>query len=145
MNTDHHTNKLKALLEVYQLSQLITETTHVTMNSSTLIDHFITNYPEKICKSGVIHTGISDHSLIFAIRKINAINQHKNKEKIVELRNMKHFDEQKFLNDLANQTWEDVYFFPDNPDDMWDIWKNLFLEILYKHAPIKRTKVKVNH
>ena len=48
---------------------------------------------------------------------------------------MKHFDELKFLNDLAHQTGEDVYFFADNPDSMWDIWKGLFLEILDKDAP----------
>ena len=46
------------------------------------------------------------------------------------------------MNDLAHQTWEDVYFFADNPNSMWDIWKGLFLEILDKHAPLKRTKVK---
>ena len=35
---------------------------------SSLIDHITTNTPEKISLSGVIHTGISDHSLVFAIR-----------------------------------------------------------------------------
>ena len=29
--------------------------------------------PEKINSTGVIHTGISDHSLIYGIRKINRI------------------------------------------------------------------------
>ena len=43
------------------------------MTTSSLIDHLVTNTPEKISDSGVIHTGISDHSLIFAIRKISII------------------------------------------------------------------------
>ena len=37
------------------------------------IDHIATNTPEKISDSGVIHTGISDHSLVFAIRKMSVI------------------------------------------------------------------------
>ena len=141
-NSDQPTNKLKTIFEIYQLSQLITEATRVTMHSTTLIDHFITNNPEKICKTGVIHTGISDHSLIFAIRKINIVTQNKNGQNIVEIRNMKHFNEEQFLNDLSHQTWEGMYFFADNPNNMWEIWKELFLEILDKHAPLQKKKVK---
>jgi exonuclease III len=58
------TNKLNSLYELYQLSQLINEPTRVTMTTSSLIDHVVTNTPEKISHSGVVHTGISDHSLL---------------------------------------------------------------------------------
>ncbi len=34
------------------------------MTTSSLIDHVVTNTPEKISHSGVVHTGISDHSLL---------------------------------------------------------------------------------
>ena len=82
-NPNHPTNKLRSLFEIYQLTQLIDEATRITETSSTLIDHFITNEPEKISKCGVIHTGISDHSLIYAFRKINI--NHKDKENIIEI------------------------------------------------------------
>ena len=52
------------------------------MTTSSLIDHIVTNTPEKISDSGVIHTGISDHSLIFAIRKMSII---KKQENIIEI------------------------------------------------------------
>ena len=45
--SDQPTTKLKSLFVMYQLSQLIIEASRVTMNSATLIDHFITNKPEK--------------------------------------------------------------------------------------------------
>lgn len=64
---------LKAIYEAYQLSQLITEGTRITDKSCTLIDHHVTSMPEKINMSGVLHTGISDYSLIYGIRKINPI------------------------------------------------------------------------
>ena len=105
--SDQPTTKLKSIFEMYQLTQLIDEATRITTTSNTLIDHFITNTQEKICKSGVIHTGISDHSMIYAIRKIN-ITIHKNVENISEIRNMKNFNGQNFLNDLLQQPWENI-------------------------------------
>ena len=110
------------------------------MHSSTLIDHFITNEPDKISKFGVIHTGISDHSLIYGIRKTNIC--HKDNGNILEIRNMKKFNEEKFLCDLGMQSWDYVYFFADNPNTMWEIWKDLFLQILDKHAPLQSKKIK---
>ena len=124
---------------MYQLSQLIDEATRVTMTSATLIDHFITNKPEKFSKSGVNHTGISDRILIFAIRKINIT--QKGKENI-EIRNMKNFNEHQFLQDMLIQSWEHVYFFADNPNSMWEIWKQLFLQVLNKHASLQNKKIK---
>ena len=70
------------------------------MTTSSLVDHIVTNTPEKISDFGVIHTGISDHSLIFAIRKISII---KKTENTIEIRNMKNFDDQKFVNELQSQ------------------------------------------
>ena len=139
--SDQPTTKLKSIFEMYQLTQLIDEATRITMTSNTLIDHFITNTQEKICKSGVIHTGISDHSMIYAIRKIN-ITIHKNVENISEIRNMKNFNGQNFLNDLLQQPWKNIYFFADNPNGMWDIWEELFLQILDKHAPLQKKNIK---
>ena len=127
---DYATTKIKLLYELYQFNQLIDKATRVTMTTSSLINHMVTNTPEKIASSGVIHTGISDHSLIFAIRKIHVV--VKQPANTIEIRSMKKFNEQNFLGDLSNQCWEHVYFYADNPYDMWEIWKQLFLEVLKK-------------
>ena len=55
---------------------------------------------------------------------------------------MKKFSEEKFLHDLGTQSWEHVYFFADNPGTMWEIWKDLFLLVLDKHAPLQSKKIK---
>ncbi len=65
------TKKLNETLELYQLHQLINNPTHVTKLSSSLLDVCITSNPERISYSGILHFGISDHSLVYAIRKIN--------------------------------------------------------------------------
>ena len=121
------------------MSLLIDEPTRITMSTSSLIDHIVSNTPEKISDSGVIHTGISDHSLVFAIRKISVI---KKQEHTVEIRNMKNFNEEKFIAELSKQEWEYVYFFADDPNAMWEIWKRIFLEVLDKHAPLQHKKLR---
>ena len=133
------TKKIKTLYELYQLSQLIDKATRVTMTTSSLIDHIVANKAEKISDSGVIYTGLSDHSLVFAIRKISVV---KKQEKKVEIRNMKKFDHQKFVEDLRRQPWENVYFFAEDPNAMWEIWKTLFLEVLDNHAPLQHKKIR---
>ena len=94
--SDTPTKKIKSLYELYQLlSQLIKEATRVTMATSSLIDHIVTNTPKKISDSGVIHTGISYHSLVFTIRKIHI--SKKQDENIAEIRNIKNFDDKNLL------------------------------------------------
>jgi hypothetical protein len=113
------------------------------MTTSSLIDHITTNTPEKISHSGVIHTGINVHSLVFAIRKIRVM--QRNEKICVEIRKMKNFDEKKFIDELLNQHWDYVYFLAMiRMLRMWEIWKELFLEVLDKHAPLQQKKDRSN-
>ncbi len=74
------------------------------MRSSSLTDHVVTNTPEKISHYGVVlHTGISDHSLVYAIRKIGVFPKAND---FVEIRSMKNFNEKNFMEELLNQHWE---------------------------------------
>lgn len=61
--------KLKHIIDIYGLDQLITEPTRITSNSCSLIDHCITNSSTKIAKFGVVHLAIRDHALIYMIYK----------------------------------------------------------------------------
>ena len=57
-----------------------------------LIDVFITNVPDKIACSGVSHVGISDHSMIYGIRKINSIRRNRQTLKFKNVHNFKNFN-----------------------------------------------------
>ena len=48
------TMTVKSLYEQYQLYQLIDQATRITMTTFSLIDHIVTNTPEKISDSGVM-------------------------------------------------------------------------------------------
>ena len=62
-------NKYQEFCQIFSLKQLITCPTRVTCNTSSLIDHILTNSSEKIFQSGIIDCGMSDHQLIFVQEK----------------------------------------------------------------------------
>ena len=80
--TSVHTliNRNEKFCQTYSLKKLITRPTRLTYNTSSLIDHILTNSIEKIFQSGIIDSGISDHQVIFCIKKVKGVkfNKHKN-------------------------------------------------------------------
>ena len=53
------TNKLDEIAQTFQFQPLYTDPTRITLNSKVLIDLALTNKPELIHGSGVIHQGIT--------------------------------------------------------------------------------------
>ena len=54
---------------LHGLKQLINSPTRITINTSTILDHILTNSKEKVSDSGVIDVSLSDHQMIFFTRK----------------------------------------------------------------------------
>lgn len=135
----NHTKKLLSLIENYQFVQLIKEPTRITESTSTIIDLILTNREQKIVQRGVIQIGISDHNLIYTVRKITI--QKSGAHKYCTSRSFKHFDLNMFLGDLKLTDWSSVNSSSDI-NIRWQIWKNMFLGIIDKHAPLKTKRVK---
>ena len=123
---------------MYQLSQLVDEPTRVTENSAALIDLILTNRPKNIVSSGVIHVGISDHSLIFAVRKFKF---PKFSPTTKGVRNFKHFSVDDFRSDLLQVPWDMIFALRD-PNACWILWKSFFDEILNKYAPLYNKRIR---
>ena len=130
-------NKLKDIFATYGLEQLINEPTRVTPNSSTLIDLCVTNTATKIVNSGVLHLGISDHSLIYMTYKTK---YERSGKRIIEIRSMKNFRKEQYLWDLEQQNWNDIKLSSD-PNTMWSKWKSLLMECIDRHAPLRHKRV----
>ena len=58
------------ILKLFNLKQLINEPTRITENTSSVIDHILCSDVSKVCQSGTIPVGISDHLITFCTRKI---------------------------------------------------------------------------
>ena len=137
---DSDTRKLLTITDVYGLQQLITEPTRITETSATLIDLIFTNCPDKVLCSGVRHIGISDHSMVYVYRKL-AINGQNKGHTNITYRNFRSFNRDKFRSDVASQDWDHINN-SSNPNDMWNEWKESFLAIVNKHAPLRTTRVR---
>ena len=136
---DSYTTRLINIMEAYQLTQVISEPTRITRSTSTLIDLFITNNTESIVHSGVYSLSISDHNLIFAIRKIGI---PRRSPRYFETRNFKKFNANAFLSDIQNSYLPQFDSNSGNINEAWHIWKSNFLNILNKHAPKRVIKVR---
>ena len=86
-----------SLYDEYQYNQLIKEPTRVTKSSKSLIDHVTTTVPERVRKSGVCHLSISDHNLIYAVRRMV---MPRERPRIIQDRNYKSFYLNAFSKDL---------------------------------------------
>lgn len=137
---DHNSCLLTNITNLYGLKQLISEPTRVSESSSTLIDLIFTNSPDRVVCSGVSHVGISDHSLIYVFRKLS-IGLHNKGHSTVTYRKFKQFNSMNFRSDICSQNWDSINTCND-PNDMWLAWKNIFLSVVDKHAPLRIKRVR---
>ena len=138
--SSHVTKKLNLLLESYQLYQMINTPTRVTQFTSSLLDICVTSNPEHVILTDVVPLGVSDHNPIYVVRKINS-NVKINSHRCIEIRNYKHFNCDKFLEELWKQPWDLI----DHESDInlkWTLWKTLFLNVLDKHAPVQSKRIR---
>ena len=133
---------LQEIMQLYQLTQIIDVPIRVTKSTKSILDVCITSSPDKIFQSGVVHLGISDHSLIYATRKLNSVRKG-DTQNLVEFRNFRKFNVESFLSDLYLLPWVELDS-KQHVDEMWTCWKTLFLEVLDKHAPKRSVKIRKN-
>ena len=115
--------------------------TRITYNTSTLIDHILTNSQNNISQSGVINTAISDHNMIYCTRKILKAKYKRHKELTFHsLRN--------YSVDIYKQALE-IASFPNydnfhNPDIPYNDFINRLDYLVNAVAPFKTVRVKNN-
>ena len=111
----------------------------ITPTSASLIDLILTNKSENISQSGVVLLGISDHSLIFAIRKLTLPKLGKTSPMVREVRDFKNLVQNDFIHDMSQLPWDSINQFA-SPNTSWQVWKSLFLEALDRHAPLRQKR-----
>lgn len=111
------TQKVLDIPETYLYSQLIYQPRRITEHTSSIIDLFLTNNPLYFQVSGVSDIGMSDHCLVYAIRKITT---PKANPKTIISRCYNSFFPDNFRSDLLMVPWHLIKL-EDNPDIAWDI------------------------
>ena len=75
-NLDSFIKKYQEYCTLFGLKQLIKCPTRATCNCSSILDHVLAGFPDRVSKSGVIDVGISDHQLIYCTRKTGRIKSY---------------------------------------------------------------------
>ena len=105
INKNCSSKKVSNLAKNSQMCQLITDYTRITEKTRTTIDLIFVSSPELVISSGVHSLGLSDHSLIYVVRKHKKI---KLPPRTVTSRNFKNFDETRFVTTIQNIDWEQI-------------------------------------
>ena len=129
------------------MDQLICDYTRVTNVSHTIIDLIFVSRPELVVSSGVHSLGLSDHSLVYVVRKHKQV---KLPPRTVKSRCFKHFNDERFVSSVANIDWDQITCI-DDVNSALNKWQLLFTGICDSQAPFKEKRIKgylpewVNH
>ena len=114
---------------------------HGQSNEKACLDHVYTNNPEKLSNVVAHFNGGSDHKVIQVIRYTK---KQVRKQRYIRKRSYKHFDSQKFENDIRNTQWFDVYTTND-VNTAVELFTLKFNNVLDNHAPIKTIQLHKNY
>ena len=124
---------------LFGLEQMVQTPTRITCNSSSLIDHILTNFSDRISQSGIVDTGISDHQLIFCTRKITKIKVNGHRQ--IAFRSLENYSEKSFVQELEKINFPDYEVFYDIDAAYNDFFSKLS-KVINKMAPEKTKRVK---
>ena len=128
------------LIQLFDLTQLVTDFTRITPLTATIIDHIYTSNPENIIDCFVPSYAISDHFPVCFSRKVNS-KVAKTNHISTTYRCFKHFNESSFLDDLGSGL-ESFEASQSHVDDDFTKWFSVIQNHLDRHAPLKTRRVK---
>ena len=138
--------QLKVIFKTLNFTQRILQATRITQVSKTLLDVFATNCPQNISLSGVASTSLSDHSMIFGVRKLN---HRKAPAQTKLLRNYANYDPNLFCQDLNKVDWDIPEISLGNTvqrsfclNDLWSNFRSAFVRVADHHAPLIQKRVR---
>ena len=143
-NQKHTPNGIKRYQEfcsLHGLKQLIASPARVTDNSSSLLDHVLTNSTDRISQSGVVDTGLSDHQLIYCTKRVNRTKF--NTHRYIRTRSLKNYSQSSYLEKLNEINFPNYSKFKDINDAYSDFIGKI-TSVIDQIAPLKEIRAKNN-
>ena len=137
----HLTRSYLEFYFIHSLQQIITRPTRVTDQTAVLIDHILTDSPDKVSQSGVIDLGLFDHDLIYCTKKTSLPKFHKHNE--IFVRSLKIYSAENFFEILREIVFPN-YLTYTCVNDTYSDFIYRFVEAINFTAPSKKIRVKVN-
>ena len=121
------------------MKQLVTSPTRVTNTSASLIDIILSTVPDMHNTTGVLPVTLSDHYLIYT--KLN-LKHPPQQHRTIKFLDYKNFNPSHFLHGLHIKLCGINIENHNTSDSAWLAFKQTFLSISGKHAPIKMLRLK---
>ena len=115
-------------------------TRHWPNQTSSGLDHYYTNRPDKISEVQKQHCGGSDHMIIFATRYSRSI---RTSQSYIRKRSYKNFNPEEFTAAMHQASWLDVYICTD-VDQAVRLLSSKITSILDQMAPMRTVQVRSN-
>ena len=133
--------RYKEFCSLHGLEQLIQEPTRITEKSETLLDHIISNSAQKVSQCGVLNLGLSDHHMVFCMRKSTKAKSFDHKH--IKIRSMKNYNKDLFLKKLKLIKFP-KYFDPININAAYSHFIQLIVSVINEIAALKEICVRNN-
>ena len=138
-NSEMSDTTMTAFCDTYNLANLIKDPTcFKNPQNPSLIDLVLTNRPRRFLHSNVIETGLSDHHKL-TITVMRAFFP-KQSPTIITYRNFKHIDQELFRQELLDELTN-----LNNGAINCDIFHNVIIRVLDRHAPLKKKYLRANN
>ena len=126
-------NPLHQIEVLYNMRQLITSPTRVTLTTSTLIDVLFTNDHDSHVMTGEYDTALSDHYLIYTVFSKSFVRKER-AHKEIKFRNFRTFSPEEFRKELFENDSTTNTGWPEHTlSEKWDKFKNVFLTVNVHH------------
>ena len=126
---------------MFGLKQLIESPTRITCSSSSIIDHILASFLDRVTQQETLNVGLSDHQLIYCTRKIIRIKRGDHKQ--IKFRSFKNYTIDGYEKALVDINFPEYKNF-DNVNDAYSNFIQKLMEVIDKVAPVKSKRIKRN-
>ena len=124
---------------MFGIKQLIESPTRITCSSSSIINHILTSFSDKVTQRGILNVGLSNHQIIYCTRKITKIKRGGHKK--ITLRSLKNYTVDGYEKALIEINFSEYKKF-DNVNDAYSNFIQKLMEVINKVAPVKNKRIK---
>ena len=124
---------------MFGIKQLIESPTRITCSSSSIIDHILASFPDRVTQRGILNVRLSDHQLIYCTRKITRIKRGGHKQ--IKSRSFKNYTTDGYEKALVEVNFPEYKNF-DNVNDAYSNFIQKLMKVIDKVAPVKNKTIK---
>ena len=125
----------------FSLKQHISCPTRISCSNSTINDHILASYPDRVTQRGIIDIGISDHQLIFCTRKTLKTKTASHKQ--ISFRSLKNYSAVTYEEALKKVKFPNYENFI-NINEAYSNFIQKLTSVIDEIAPCKTKRVKGN-